>query len=133
MAFSYSIHPDIRTVFLRFSGEVDGPQHSAALDTAVQDPAWQVGFDWLVDMRHVALLHITLDDMATMRAQNQRLNRVGSRARSALVMRPSDREIASLYATVVMRDFPPGVERDVQVFLSMTEALAWLGLDAVPG
>lgn len=132
MAFSYSIHPDTRTVYLRFEGAVDGPEHRTALDTAVQDPTWQVGFNWLVDMRSVAALHITLDDIAEMRAQNQRLNRVGSRARSALVMRLQDQEIATLYATVVKRDFPTGVERDVRVFLSMPDALAWLGLAAVP-
>ncbi|MEM8600829.1 MAG: hypothetical protein AAGF99_12995 [Bacteroidota bacterium] len=132
MAFTYQIDPEKRAVFLRYSDTVDGAEHERGIETVLADPAWQLGFDWLIDMRAIRALIITPEDMNQMRARRRALHDARSSARTALVMRPVDEEIAVLYATLVKRDLPPGVKRDVRVFLHLNDARAWLGLDAAP-
>lgn len=132
MAFTYRIDPTQRVVFLRYAETVDGAEHGRGVEAALTDPAWRLGFDWLIDMRTIRALVISPEDMDLMRDKRRAFHDVQSTARTALVMRPEDEGIAVLYATLVKRDFPPGVEGDVRVFLILEDALAWLDLRDAP-
>ncbi|MEL6614056.1 MAG: hypothetical protein AAFQ53_18320 [Bacteroidota bacterium] len=132
MSFTYRIDATRHMVFLRYTDVVDGAEHTRGVDAVLADPAWTLGFDWLIDMQSITALILAREDLDAMRAHRRALHDPSSASRTALVMRPQDEGIAVLYATLVKRDLPPGVKRDVQVFLVFEDALAWLDLDSAP-
>ena len=109
-------------------GYVSGTDIANANESLYSDPAWRAGFDEMWDCSAIQEFDVSPSEMqaiAQMEVAGQ--ERIGQ-GRVALVMtREVVQMVGALYRRLVSE-----AERPVEIVLTLDEAAAWLGLDAVP-
>ncbi len=124
MAFRYSIDPEAGLALVEKSGEVTAEQIVESTRVLHRDPAWNMGMDVIWDCTRLSSLVVGPGDVPTVvAAYSEDLC-----GRDLLVIRREiDYPIAQLAAYLCRRE-----GKESEVFTSMDDALAALGLCAFP-
>jgi hypothetical protein len=122
MPATHRIDPDKKTIFVEVRGVLTFNDLLSDRNRMRNDPVFNPGFDFLMDLRGVTQFYITGDELRAL-AVDSALDRA---VKQAYVV-PSDIVfgMARIYSAVSKAD-PDAV----QVFRDMGSARAWLGLDA---
>ncbi|NBC00246.1 MAG: hypothetical protein GVY15_05225 [Bacteroidetes bacterium] len=122
MAYRYRIDPTKERGVLTLHGAVTAAHIDAALCALTADATWQPGFDTLWDCRRIKKLVVEWDGA---RQVMQRLDALTERrgpGRAAVVAhRAVDESVAQLF-----RATSSTPQREIRLFRSMKQALAWL-------
>lgn len=130
MSFKHHVYPEGSIGVIRLSGVVSADEILSAIRDLYTDERWEPGFGTLWDSRDVRQLVILPEDLPGIRRTSSELiARQGMGKIAVVASRDLDYQIAKL--VLMQRQVPI---REAAVFRSLTEALAWLGVqDHPPG
>lgn len=129
MAFAHRIAPSHRLAAIRFYGTVTGTDILEGIRSLYSDPAWEPGFQMIWDARDVAQLILDPADADAVVEVSKTHQDLSRQSRTAVLSGGF-----FVYTSAMMFHVRAnrGTEREMEIFETLPEALAWLGLDELP-
>jgi hypothetical protein len=122
MAYRYHIDPAKERGTLALHGAVTAEHIDAALCALTADEAWQPGFDTLWDCRRIKKLVVEWEGARQVMQRLAELKERRGPGRAAVVAhRAVDESVAQLF-----RATSSTPQREIRLFRSMKQAIAWL-------
>lgn len=114
-------------VLIQLEGPCTGSAVARTIHSITHDSRLPLGASLLWDARRLTSLHISHEDVDAVVAAANALERATGAGRTAVVaVRFEDDVTARLFARVIGSE-----RREIRVFTTMEEALAWLGFEDV--
>lgn len=129
MPFTHLIDAEHRLAAIRFAGTVTGAEIVEGIAALFDSPEWESGFQVIWDGRAIATLILDPDDAEQVVAASVGRRSQTGEARTAVLSLGFTVYTSALVLTLKANR---NTNREIKIFESMDEALAWLGRTELP-